>query len=919
LKEKYQTWLAPSKPWTRQEFAVARSLLDNWLELPTTSPEYCQERAFWANKIVDRWIQECILDKRNSHERGSELLDMLHRVLFAWRGVATATSAAMEEPNQAPFPTSNSNNNKRDDNLLDPLEESIHLLNQLEQLYQTRRDARIRPGDKAYSMVLQTMALFPDKLPHICEDAKAWLELCIERRSTADEILPDLMVWNSYLHVLAKASRGHVDAPQQAEQVLEAMINRTPLVVRVGGSKKKIKPRRPDVVSFATVLDAYANSSPRQPDAARKAQTLLERMEKQHRKIKTIPFPNTTCYNICIQAHANTMTTQGGTESAERAQEILDRMIHAQHRDEDTNIRPDRISFLSTMNAWAKCTPTDPQSAERVAFLLEQMQQIYNETGDPDLRPSETCCAVVLDAYSKTQNSGPKVEGLLEAMEQNVWQRHASIEESSRFVKASYLAAIRAWGNTTHDVDAPERAERMLYQMQEHASIEGGRRDLMPCVKTFAATMSAWSNSSREDAPERCLAILRRMQQKNHAKPTNNNSDDDYGSVQPNTFLYNIVISAFAKRGDAEVALSFLDEMKEARGNGNERVRPDAFTYATVINALAQSRGFSRSAAQFASDLLEELVDEYSQYKSQEMQPTTHAFAAAILTWANSGEDDCGEQAENLFQNMMELSSGHSDDSSLAPKPNTNVCNAVLRVWSRSPEGSAPERAEAFLQWMQDQIENGENLNVRPDRTSFNHVMKTWAQSGRAVAVRRIETHLNRMLEESGSNKTDPTSMSPDAYSYNCLLEAMKNSRDAQRGSRCHQLLEQLVERSRNSNQKLWNPQSFHNVFAACTDVQGELASDPPMKQHVVLATFGLLASQSDNSLLISRRTIELLLRAYGSAGGADEDFLFDVFHLCHKKGRGIDTQAILSSLQTTLSGEFLDCARRADQKARLG
>lgn len=869
LKSKTTAWLEEQKSsqgatWTRKDVALGRSLFNDWLRLPHSN----LDRAPWAHGVFLRWVQECLACGPTKSDAPvmttlPELMNMLHRVLFAWR------KHALE------------GHHNYDSSA--PVEDSMKLLNAMESLCETTNNHHVLPGPKAYSLVFSTLSLCPDNLPFACDDALALLgQYTQEPQRNRLGTESDLIVWNSCLHALAKCSRFHRKAPQQSEKLLESMIDESSSLVPVqkrSTTTVVTKPPRPDVVSFASVLDAWATSS--QPGSARRAHAILDRMvAAPQQNQEHLPHPNTVCFNICIGAYAKKQ--EHG--SAQHAQDLLDCML----KHSGNEIQPDRRSFVSAMKAWANCTE-DPLAAEKAEALLEQLQELYHKTSNESFRPTGGCYAVVLDAWARKPNSGAKVESMLRAMEEELTKSNVATDSEDpkhgqSSIQAGYLAAIRAWGNTRKDIEAPEHAERLLYYMEEQSSLDI-QKEIAPNATIYSAVIAAWSQSSRADAPERAIRILRRMQERN-------------SKIQPDTVVFNSVLNVLAKQGDSRGTVALLKEMEDQVCNA----KPDSVSYATVIHAFSRCRN-TPGAAQQATELLQHLIDLYVKYRRDDLRPTPFAFSSAIVAWSNSGEIDCGERGEEIFWQMLKLPETFADDG-VCPKPNTLVCNSVLRAWSLSNTGGAPDRAEKFLQWMHDQVLVG-NEDVKPDIVSYVYVMRTWMQSRRASSVRQIEKHLNTMVAVSKNIEDHP--LCPNASTYNLLLESIKNSSDNDRAQKCQLLLNQLVEASNNRKEQLYDLASFHIALMACLPSIRIRKTNRVTALDTVKAIFGDLKSANEiSSMRVSNTIIETLLLVLVSVsdGDLDETFLFDVFKFSSTRAGEFGLQQILTALQKRISQE---------------
>lgn len=840
LKDKTQRWLLlPAGRWSRKDEALGHSLLEDWLRLPHSHPD----RAPWSTQVLNRWIEEVRELTPSAHwtSENSDLVGMLHRVLFAWK-------VALEEGL-----------------FLDScvFEHVVGWLDDFEALYQERQDPNLRPQDQTYTMMLQVLALQCELVPDAGQEALDLLELCMRRRQRGGKLPPKLVLaWNACLHVLAKCSKQETDAPKKAENLLDGMIHGT-----VEGSTGRFTAPRPDAMSFSIVLNAWANSP--QKGAPERADALLEKMIPNQR----LPNPTEACYTAVLKALAK--SSERG--SAHRAQSMLQIMLQSN----DVDARPSHLSFFFALAAWANAS-AEPNAAENAETLLDSMQQLYNETGDSNAQPTVSCYSLVIVAWSKRPNSGSKVSALLQKMEA---AQLTGPEEDS--IVAAYVAAICAWAKTAIDDQAPERADELLEVLLQRFASENNNRILL---KACAETIRSWAQSSRAEAPERASAVLDRMKVR---------------GVEPDTVILNNLLNAFAQRGDAHSATKTFEEMDASYARGNTNVRPSAVTYTTVITALARSKHYPQ-AAKVATELLEELIEVYSDEGTEILRPNERTFSAVIFAWSNSGEVDCAEQAERILWDMSKLPESLGVGSSRLPQPNTAICNNVLRAWSRSSNIAAPGRAEELLAWMQDQVKSGANLDVKPDRISYNYVLKAWSESRRENAVLYIEAHLKQMASVS-SNRVSLA----NAFSYNCLLKALKNSNRKDKAAESLNLLEQMV------SSRSYDLHSFHVVLASCLPSRSGINDCQDSQSNVAASAFGLLKSIEDPSFRISQRTIALILRSYCTSAVVDEKLLQQVVEFGYEKVAGFDSRRLLRSMQQELPDYEYRGLSNAEQKAK--
>jgi hypothetical protein len=131
---------------------------------------------------------------------------------------------------------------------------------------------------------------------------------------------------------------------------------------------------RPDVFSMSTLATAWAKS--RSPDAAAKAEAILNYMEVRNLT------PNTITYNAVLHA----MAVSNQIDKAIRAEDLVQQMKDRHVSGEDSE--PDIYSYQSLIQAWSRtCLPGSPQKAEQILLSLDEQ----SEKGSTKLSPNAYC------------------------------------------------------------------------------------------------------------------------------------------------------------------------------------------------------------------------------------------------------------------------------------------------------------------------------------------------------------------------------------------------------------------------------------------------------------------------------------------------------------------------------------------------
>lgn len=642
----------------------ATVLLKHWLHSRATNPQPLPVRADGEERFARLLSPPRHQQQHQSHD--ASFMELFYRVLHLWQRHSHALTAA-------PFQAAD-------------LLRTFHSYS----LDSNKNALHLQPGPRAYSMVFETFKTASTShvdivaLQDLADPLiQQLLQQCADV-STHYSLEDAAVARNSYLHFLAH----RCNLPEQVELFFREEITSSPVSTLVTIATR--------TKSYAAVIQAWANAG-----RSDKALAILDEM------IRDLNAVNLVCCNICLNA-------LGYAGKGQEAETLLCRIRGLLSQEEsdgtsNTSVRLDEYSYLAVINAWAKSN-----QVEKAMCILEQMLL------DTHVQPTSAVYTAILDAWARRPNSGPQVEAMLYRME----ELYATTGKARPCSKA-YTIAIRAWGTTSDNVDAPDRATAILHQMEVLSKSSPDRHDLAPCTIAYTSLIHAWAQSARSDAPHRAVRILRHLDQKY--------SETADSRFMPDTIVLNTVLNAFAKHGLATAARSLLNEFKGQLFTGlsqGSRLRPDSISWATVIQAFRNRR--SPDSGTIAKELLLELEELYAKIGDNSMKPPASMYASVIL--ADSLDTDAAEA--EFFRMVDRYQSKLSDVS-----PTAIVCNALLYVWSQCDDPVAPHRAESILFWMKKESTGENALDVLPDVTSFNLVVKTWEHSKR----RNKDNHVKRL------------------------------------------------------------------------------------------------------------------------------------------------------------------------------
>jgi len=447
-------------------------------------------------------------------------------------------------------------------------------------------------------------------------------------------LAPNSVSYNSTLHAWAKCG----DA-RRAEEIF--------LRMQMQQGKVGVKP---DIISYNTVLDAFAKQSARARDTADSinsaecAEKLVHKMEQSYRNnCNGAIRPNTCSYNSVIDAWANS----GSAQSATKAQNVLMSMVKLHKSTGDVNVKPDVITLNSVVNAWSKSKVVD--SAQRAESVLVFIERIYGN-GNEAVRPNTKTFAAILNAWSKSNDGDAayRAERILRRME--------TLYNCGNDVKPNVFAftsVIDTFANNAkRDKNAASKAESILEWMI-NLSGDGQQNEISPNTVTFNAVIKAHAKSKQEGSAQRASNLLDRMRKFD---------SNGFGHMAPDTITFNAVINAWVNSSESNgflKAQQTLKLMEDLFATGNVKVQPDTISYNAVLHGFSKCR--ERGSADKAKVLLHQM-EKLHQQGNDRVRPNAKSFTSVINAYAKSSEPDQAVKAREVLERMNSLSKGNRVD-----------------------------------------------------------------------------------------------------------------------------------------------------------------------------------------------------------------------------------------------------------------
>jgi pentatricopeptide repeat protein len=498
------------------------------------------------------------------------------------------------------------------------------------------------------------------------------------------QISPDIVSYNSVLKAWKEQ-----DNPQQALELLESMIQEEIVAATrvVDGSSNNVsRPIRVDVISFNTVIAAFANQG-----NYNKALELLRRM----------------------QQYDNDKNNDGNDNDNDRKALQLLRRLQQQDDDDDVNDNEDKNTnnskSINVRTMYHYYPNPDTTTYNIVLYSLaqsddcgtaDQAENLLREMMTTGLSYVDTTSFnTVLYAWSK--------EGVNVDINNNFNSNRNNAKK----------AKIRN-NNNSNSVSkkiAAQRAEDLLTIMEALSEAEGNSH-ILPDVYSYTTVIQCWAKCLRPDK----------------AQDVFNQMTIDRG-LQPNKLTYTALINALSKSCQPELAEQILHQMiennedDEDNNNNENNLLPDTVTFSSVIDGW--SRVASKDRPEAATRALH-ILETMKNHAAEGMGPNARTYTSVLTALAKSGTWDACEKAKILVQNMEEVYNNSTDDASSSSagtsisnnnddkwsmRPTNIHYNCLLNAYARSPQADKGIKAELILK----EMENHPRLDCRPDTISY--------------------------------------------------------------------------------------------------------------------------------------------------------------------------------------------------------
>ena len=555
-------------------------------------------------------------------------------------------------------------------------------------------------------MNAQIEPLSKDKIRKIPSLIKAWSKSVNSGNQTL--LLFNILLQQCQLDTNEQSSNHEYLTPQIGNYVLEAYMNENPIKCTEFLHRWiNLDMAKPNARSFNLVFKSWVRS--RSTDACQQMKNLLNLMEEyesgqdQHHPAEHVS--SIQSYNYYLYALANRVkgSSSQRKQDAKDALELLSKIEEKAQR--DSIFQPDINTYNQIFSIFAKSGRVEyaKEATSLLYKIVEKLEYTLSDTSGKArthslVYPTTDTFNAVMNCWLKAdlKNARNKVETLLDKM--------ISLHETYQHIP----------------------------QLQTY-----------PDLVTINTLISSYAKSHRKDAIPKAYSILTSMNSK-------------YG-IEASTTSFNIVLNAYAKsKRDLQghkKAMKLLDKMEILYQQGSLHVKPDSFSYSTVIDAISARSDSGKQA----HAILDKMIAFHQNQNGD--KPDRVVYNSLINAYSAQGDEESLECIENLIETMEK-----SDFEKV--KPNIITYNTILKAYANARK-SCTDKAEALLH----RLENSENkCAVQPDVISYTSVISAYARSDATDKATKSQQILKRMIALHREQEVE--AVKPSIYTFNAVLNA---------------------------------------------------------------------------------------------------------------------------------------------------
>lgn len=197
-------------------------------------------------------------------------------------------------------------------------------------------------------------------------------------------------------------------------------------------------------------------------------------------------------------------------------------------------------------------------------------------------------------------------------------------------------------------------------------------------IRIINSLMNAWAESSSIDAVDKAFDVLRLVQNVPEC------------TVRPDRYTYGTLLKClarargFSRRDCGKRAVELLDEMQRLHDAGDQNMFPDVVAYTLAMRACLHANDTSR---------INEIMARMKSSKST--LPNLRSYSELLSYYSKLGTPEAAARCEAILSQLKQLSVSNPD-----LKPNVYIYTMAISAWLRSGFEAASNRAWNLLDRM---------------------------------------------------------------------------------------------------------------------------------------------------------------------------------------------------------------------------
>lgn len=437
---------------------------------------------------------------------------------------------------------------------------------------------------------------------------------------------------------------------------------------------------------------------------------------------------------------------------------------------------------ISNSNTAIRVSTTDDQTMEAMIELdLDVIQTTSTTASEKIMNVSNRKNNKRSKKKSKREDPSKDIHFLVKRTNQIL--SHQPVPSTKKSMNLStFHWLIDAWTASRHPT-APEHSLGLMNSMMDY--------NVTPTAKTLTKVINSYAKCGR--GGDIAMNIM-----KSFASNGESNRKQSV-VIEPNIFVLNAVLEAYAKDNETDVANAIKAEqllqsmLVTEDDQDNKKIRkkeeysipfgvvPDARSFQSLIRAWSSSKAeIGAAKAEQIIDLMEKL------YKNKQIsfRPNIIHYNTVLDAWAKSSVDSTAWHVETLIKKMFT-----SADDEI--HPDTISYNCCINAYANAGDF---KKAAALLQRMEDAYDLDKNTKIKPNTISYNGAINAFSKSLEKDAGERAEECFRRLQERYEESNRFDLDFKPDIISFSSVINAWARSFDYQKAEKAFQIYQEMLK-----------------------------------------------------------------------------------------------------------------------------